>query len=101
MRRLRVVLRLFVLAGLVAAEQLGERGNLRRERSSPLAGYPDPGARPLANVALPYLDQAGVLEHGQVPGQVAGRQVERLAQIAEVRAVCLSGNRQDPEPMPL
>ena len=35
-----------------------------------------------------------------MPGQVAGSQAERLAQVAELGALRLRGNREDAEPVP-
>ena len=60
--------------------------------------YPGPGAAPL--VALLHLDQPRLLQHGQVPGQVARRQPECVAQVSEV-GPRLGGDGKDPQAVPL
>src|SRR4029077_15651985 len=70
------------------------------EGGAPAAGDPHPGARAAALVALFHPDQAGLLQHGQVPRQVAGGEAERAAQIAEL-GPRLRGDREDAEPVPL
>src|SRR5690348_14940460 len=85
----------------MAAEELGEGGEIGRERGAAPGGDADPGPRAAAGVALLHLHQAGLLQHGEVLGQVAGSQAERLAQVAELGALRFVGDREDPEPVPL
>src|SRR6266702_2509065 len=73
-----------VVSAAVPAHQLGQRVDLGGERGAAGAGDPHPGPRAAALVALLHLDQPRLLQHGQVPGQVARGQAERVAQVPEV-----------------
>src|SRR5580704_4860295 len=97
----RVLTRLVGGRALVAVQKLGQGRDLSGERGAALAGDAHPGAWLASLVALLDLDQARLLEHGQVPGQVARGQVERLAQVAEVGYLSLGGDGQDAQPVPL
>src|SRR5438552_10631139 len=84
-----------VVSAAVPAHQFGERVDLGGERGAAGAGDPHPGPRAAALVALLNLDQFRLLQHGQVPGQVAGGQAERVAQVPEV-GPRLRGDGEDP-----
>ena len=96
--RLRRLRWLGVLGLPVPPKEFGQCGNLGRRRRPALAGnaYRDPLAA--SGIAFLYLDHACLLQHGQVPGQVAGSQAECLAQVAELGALRLGGDREDAEP---
>ncbi len=72
-----------------------------RERRPARARNANPGPRSAPFITLLDLNEASVLQHRQVPGQIAWRQVERIAQVAEFRSIGLGGDRQDAEPVPL
>src|SRR5262249_18966379 len=72
------------LAGVVPGDQRAQRGHLPSECRTTFAGDADPGLRPPAVVALLHPDQVGLLEHGDVPGEVAGGEIECVAQVAEL-----------------
>ena len=68
--------------------------------SAPWFGDVHPGPGPAAVIPLDHLDEPGFLQHGQVPGQVPGRQAERVPQIAEF-GPRLGRDGQDAQPVPL
>ena len=82
------------------ADQLGQGGEFGGEGGAPAGGDPHPGARAASLVALLDPDQAGLVQHGQVPRQVAGSEAERIAQITEL-GPRLGGDGEDAEPVPL
>src|ERR1035441_1823826 len=82
-------------------DQLVEGGQLGGERRAPGSGDPHPGPRPAPLVALLDLDQASFLEHHQVPGQVAGRQAKRIAQVTKIGSPRFGRDREGAEPVPL
>jgi hypothetical protein len=83
------------------AEKLGQRRHFCRQCGSALAGDLDPGPRPAAVIALLRHDQPSLLQHRQVPRQVAGCQAERVAQVAELGPLGLRRDSEDAEPVPL
>src|SRR5918995_1305155 len=86
---------------VVAAYQGRERGHLGGQGAAAVPGDAHPGTRPAALVALLDRDQARLGQHGQVPGQVAGGEVELPLQVAEVDPAGLRGDGEDAEPVPL
>src|SRR5580692_3504365 len=90
-----------VVSRCVPAQEFGERGEFSGEGRAALGGDAYPGPRTAAGVALLYFDHAGLFQHGEVLGQVAGSQAEGLAQVPEFGALRLGGDREDAEPVPL
>src|SRR5438128_7789800 len=68
--------RCFVLArgAFDLADQALQLRDLFGESGAAGCGEADPGARPFAGITLLDGDQSGVLQHGEVLGQVARRQ---------------------------
>ena len=80
----------------VPADELGQRGEFGREGLAAPAGDPHPGPRAAPLVAFLHLDQLGLLQDGEVPGQVTGRQAEGGPQLAEVSSLRLRGDGEIP-----
>jgi hypothetical protein len=85
----------------VLTDQGREHVEFGRERSPARARNANPRPRSAPLITLLDLDEASVLQHRQVPGQIAWRQVKRIAQVAELRSIGIGGDRQDAEPVPL
>lgn len=86
---------------LVAAEEFLEGGDLGVQGLTSLPGDPDPRPGPAAVVTLLHLDQACLLQHGEVPGQVARGEFEGLPEIGHLHPFALGGDGQDAEPVTL
>src|SRR3954453_20746618 len=84
-----------------AVEQLPERQQLGIQGSAPLRCDANPRPRTAARVALLDDHERRLLEHGEVAGEVAGGQVEGLAEVAELDLLHLTGDGEDAEPVPL
>ena len=65
------------------ANEVGQGADLGGQGDAALAGDAHPGPRAAPGIAFLHLDQARLIQHGEVLGQVAGSQAERVAQLAE------------------
>src|SRR6201995_1102080 len=99
--RATIFVKTSVTGRAVAAQQFGEGGEFSGQSGPSRTGYSHPGPGPAARVTLLHLDHSGLLQHGQVLGQVAGRQAEGVAQVAELGPLRFGGDVQYAEPVPL
>ena len=71
-------------SSLVPVDQRPQGADLVAQRLAPPCGDTDPGLRPPADIPLLHPDVLGLLEHADVPGEVAGLEYQRVAQVAEL-----------------